>query len=214
MIRWSDSGSITSEILVDTLKTLDSLGVYARDDNQHLRPFLLLDGHQSRLQVPFLEYINRPEDNWVVCIGVPYGTALWQVGDSKEQNGSFNMSMTKSKIELLELKEKKSMNGNHQSTDIIPLINKAWNDSFARVEKNKQAIAERGWYPLNRNILLNDELRSTMTPAEVQNEMISDSITFLSPYLNDHQVTQHSSRCHQAHTKQVSTLVLVINHYI
>ena len=59
------------------------------------------------------------------------------------------------------------MNGNHQSTDIIPLINKAWNDSFARVEKNKQAIAERGWYPLNRNILLNDELRSTMTPAEV-----------------------------------------------
>ena len=77
------------------------------------------------------------------------------------------MSMTKSKIELLELKEKKSMNGNHQSTDIIPLINKAWNDSFAQVKKKKQAIAERGWYPLNRNILLNDELRSTMTPAEV-----------------------------------------------
>ncbi len=104
MIRWSDSGSITSEILVDTLKTLDSLGVYPRDEI-HLRPFLLLDGHQSRLQVPLLKYINHPEDNWVVCIVVPYGTALWQVGDSKEQNGSFNMLMTKSKIELLELKE-------------------------------------------------------------------------------------------------------------
>ena len=128
---------------------------------------MLLDGHQSRLQLPFLNYINHPEDNWVVCIGVPYGTALWQVGDSKEQNGSFNMSMTKSKLDLLEFKEKKAMSQSHQSTDIIPLINKAWNDSFARVEQNKQAIAERGWYPLNRNILLNDELRSTMTPAEI-----------------------------------------------
>lgn len=62
------------------------------------------------------------------------------------------------------------------------LINKAWNDSFARVEKNKHAIAERGWYPLNRNILLNDELRSTMTPAEVRNEITSDAITIPSPY--------------------------------
>ena len=74
------------------------------------------------------------------------------------------------------------MNQNHSSTDIIPLINKAWNDSFARVSKNKNTIAERGWYPLNRNILLNEELRSTMTPTEVCNEMISDSITIPSPY--------------------------------
>ena len=74
------------------------------------------------------------------------------------------------------------MNQNRSSTDIIPLINKAWNDSFARILKNKNAIAERGWYPLNRNILLNEELRSTMTPTEVCNEMISNSITIPSPY--------------------------------
>ena len=39
-----------------------------------------------------------------MCIGVPYGTALWQVGDSKEQNGSFNIVMYRAKKELLEKK--------------------------------------------------------------------------------------------------------------
>ena len=34
-------------------------------------------------------------------------------------------------------------------TDIIPLVNKAWDVSFARVEKNKKAIYERGWFPFN-----------------------------------------------------------------
>ena len=41
-----------------------------------VKPFLLFDGHQSRLGLTFLQYINTPSDYWVVCIGVPYGTAL------------------------------------------------------------------------------------------------------------------------------------------
>ena len=102
MIRWHESGSITSEILVDALKTLDNLKVFPRNDG--VSPFLLLDGHSSRLQAPFLQYINTPEDHYVTCIGVPYGTALWQVGDSKEQNGSFNMAMTLEKRNLVKKK--------------------------------------------------------------------------------------------------------------
>ena len=73
----------------------------------------------------FLKYINTPEDHWVVCLGVPYGTALWQVGDSKEQNGSFNMALTKAKQQLLQFREKKCLSGKLVSTDLIPLINKA-----------------------------------------------------------------------------------------
>ena len=46
-----------------------------RDTNK--KPFLSLDGHQSRLEIPFLQYINTPDDHWVVYLGVPYGTALW-----------------------------------------------------------------------------------------------------------------------------------------
>ena len=80
--RWNESATMTSNILVDVLKTLDCLDVVKRVGKK--RPFLLIDGHKSRLEMLFLQYINTPVDHWVVCLGVPYGTALWQVGDSKE----------------------------------------------------------------------------------------------------------------------------------
>jgi hypothetical protein len=65
-------------------------------------PFLILDGHRSRFDLLFLEYINNPEHNWNVCIGVPYGTSYWQVGDSTEQNRCYHkMAITKAKWELL-----------------------------------------------------------------------------------------------------------------
>ena len=79
---------------------MDRRNLFPRNDG--VKPFLLLDGHGSRLEYPFLQYINKEEDYWVVCLGVPYGTALWQVGDSKQQNGTFNVAMTKGKQDLLE----------------------------------------------------------------------------------------------------------------
>lgn len=78
----SESGSITAELLVAMLQTIDSLGVFDRSDG--VPPFLLLDGHGSRFDLTFLEYINTPCTKWNVCIGVPYGTSYWQVGDSRE----------------------------------------------------------------------------------------------------------------------------------
>jgi hypothetical protein len=42
-------------------------------------------------------------------------------------------------------------------TDIIPLVNYAWEQSFVKVESNKRAICDHGWYPLNRNLLLEDD---------------------------------------------------------
>ena len=54
------------------------------------------------------------------------------------------------------------------STDLIPLVNIAWEKSFQRVHLNRKAIAERGWQLLNRNILLYKEIQDTMTTAERQ----------------------------------------------
>ena len=31
---------------------------------------------------------------WQVCIWILYGTSLWQVADSKEQNGSYKIALT------------------------------------------------------------------------------------------------------------------------
>ena len=79
------------------LQTLDEMNIIPRSKEKTVKQFVLLDGHCSQLEMPFLRYFNNPEDQWIAYIGVPYGTVLWQVGDSKEQNGSFNMVMTKEK---------------------------------------------------------------------------------------------------------------------
>ncbi len=65
------------------------------------KPFLLLDKHGSRLELPFLQYVNYPTHQQIVCIGLPYGTSYWQVGDFSEQNGSYRMALTKCKKELV-----------------------------------------------------------------------------------------------------------------
>ena len=62
-----------------------------------MNPFILVDGHGSRFRLPFLEYTNNKDHEWKACIGVLYGTALWQIGDRKIQNGSFNVAITKAK---------------------------------------------------------------------------------------------------------------------
>ena len=82
-INASPKGSITFDILADILKWIDDKGVYPQKENGPT-PFLLLDGHGSRLGVPFLSYINNLSHKWVVYIGVPNGTSVWQVGDSNE----------------------------------------------------------------------------------------------------------------------------------
>ena len=58
LIKWNDTATITSDILIEVLSTLDHLQVIPRNDD--IKPFLLLDGHGSRLEFPFLRYINTP----------------------------------------------------------------------------------------------------------------------------------------------------------
>jgi hypothetical protein len=84
--------SITTTLLTEMLKYLDRLGIYNRDV---CHPFLLLDGHHSRMMLPFLEYINDPKTKWFTCFGVPYATHIWQVNDASGLNGAFKIELTK-----------------------------------------------------------------------------------------------------------------------
>jgi hypothetical protein len=101
-ITCSESGTIMSEILRDSLKCIEAQLTFNRSE---AIPFLLLDGHGSHFQLPFLDYIAAEETKWMVCIGVPYGTHVWQVGDSSEQNGAFKMALTSAKQIILEKNE-------------------------------------------------------------------------------------------------------------
>jgi len=100
-----ENGSITAELLTEMLKAIDKLNVF--DRTNCIPPFLLLDGHGSRFNLIFLEYINvtkRKGVKWNICIGVPYGTSYWQVGDSAEPNGCFKMYLLRAKTALLQKK--------------------------------------------------------------------------------------------------------------
>jgi hypothetical protein len=145
----SPKASITSKMLMEMLKLLDDLNVYDRSNGK--LPVLILDGHHSRMKLPFLKYINDSDHQWSVCLGVPYGTHIWQVADSSELNGNFKIALTKAKAEYLQHKE--TINQKFVPTDIIPLLNMAWEGTFNRVDTARRAVLERGWNPLNYVLL-------------------------------------------------------------
>ena len=83
----SERGRITADILVAVLTVLGELDVFPRDSGITL--FMLINGNSSRLDPRFLTYINNFNNQWKLCLGVPYTTSLCQVVGSKEQNGAF-----------------------------------------------------------------------------------------------------------------------------
>jgi len=164
----SPHGGITGSLLTDMLRCMDELQLFPRTND--LLPFLLMDGHGSRFELEFLQCINNKDHEWSVCIGVPHGTHLWQVGDAASMNGAFKIGITKAKEELMSAKEKRFMSAKFLPTDRIPIVNKAWAKSFANVAFGRKALVERGWNPLNRALLKNKEVMDTRLEAEANNE--------------------------------------------
>jgi hypothetical protein len=162
------------------LAYLDSLEVF--DRSLGLNPFLLLDGHSSRFELDFLEYINKVETKWVVNIGLPYGTSYWQVGDSTEQNGCFKMALVKQKQALVTKKNDHGLPYEINKTDVVKLVKDAWRVSFARPETNRKAVLQRGWGPraLNYNCLLHEEIMASKPSIEehqAKKPLIKSSLT-------------------------------------
>jgi hypothetical protein len=98
-VTCSKNGSITSQLLTNILQKMDDMMLFDRSGG--VNPCLLCDGHISRFEKPFLEYIHASDTPWGCCIGVPYGTSLWQLGDSQEQTGMLNIECKKSKAETV-----------------------------------------------------------------------------------------------------------------
>ena len=72
-------------------------------------PFELLDGHGSRLLLPFLKFINSTTPDgiikWIQTLGTPNATNVWLVGDISNKNGFWNMAMTVEKDALILFKQ-------------------------------------------------------------------------------------------------------------
>ena len=153
----SKKASITSQMLADILAYIDEIGLYDRSTGK--KPFLLIDGHHSRFGLPFLDYIFDEANPWLVSIGVPYGTHIWQVADSAQQNALFKKLLSEAKARWLEYRPLNLQK--FMPTDIVPLVKQAWDNSFGHCGNSKNAITSRGWNPLNYNLLDNKRLIKT-----------------------------------------------------
>ena len=143
---WLEKGGFTSEILCNMIATLDKLEIFSREN---ALPFLICNAHSSRFEFTFLKYISNPEHESALCIGITYETALWQVSDSAEKNGSMNMASVTEKRAIIEEKERKMVTPVIEPYEITRIFCSIWEKSFVRVESNKKAIVERGWLPFN-----------------------------------------------------------------
>jgi hypothetical protein len=179
------NASITSELLVEMLSTIDKSGIFSRSEEEGV-PFLLIDGHHSRTRLPFLKYVNNPDHQWKVCIGVPYATHMWQPHDSSELNGTFKTLLYKVKERYL--RDKPSSIQGFQSTDIIPIVNKCWSSTLGNVNFAKKALFERGWTVLNYCLL--DDPRLLDTPKDDVDTGVSTSTCTL----NTGTINQQSER--------------------
>jgi hypothetical protein len=92
LVQYSLHGGITPTILINCLKLMDDLKLFPRVDNK--KPFVLLDGHDSRFNLEFLKYIRDDSHPWSICIGVSYGTHLWQLATPRPKTEITNITST------------------------------------------------------------------------------------------------------------------------
>jgi hypothetical protein len=141
----SKNGSITSHLLTNMLSKMDDYFLFDRSNGTN--PCLLCDCHGSRFEEPFLEYTLEYNMPWTCCIGVPYGTSVWQLRDSAEQNGTVKIESKKEKAETVRCTIHAGLPATLERSDIIRIVNIAWQKSFSKVDINLKAIAERGSPP-------------------------------------------------------------------
>ena len=103
-------------------------------------------------------YINNLNHQWKVCIGVPYATSLWQVGNSKEQNRTFKGEWYRAKTSLYEYKGDFNLELEITEEDGMPLLNHILEKSFGCVESNLRAVSDCGWNTPNRKLLDHPDL--------------------------------------------------------
>ena len=98
-------------------------------------------------------------------------TTISDLTDFTASSPDTDISPTKDKTELV-LKNQRCCwaNARVETYEIIVIVNAAWAKSFARVDRNKKAIASRGWNPLTRNLLDHPEIAETQEIAHQENQ--------------------------------------------
>ncbi|KAL7545121.1 hypothetical protein ACHAWF_013505 [Thalassiosira exigua] len=172
MFAATPKASMTSAILKDTFKMMDDLGISQRgvnEDGTEFVPFVVIDGHPSRMGEDFLRYVNEETHRWKIVLGAPYGTGKWQFHDDKRQNGMFKMELVDAKRRWYKKKELHGLPPEILPEEIVVVLYDATKSSFMVERFGASALCERGWVPFNRSTLDDNEVLAT-APSDVKRD--------------------------------------------
>eukprot|EP00956_Cyclotella_meneghiniana_P012685 scaffold18029_cov37-Cyclotella_meneghiniana.AAC.4 len=113
-------------------------------------------------------------DVWMVTVGAPYATNIWQVHDDERMNRAFKSASSKTKSDRIKSKRFAGLTADITKEEIVLVVGKSVVVSFLDVTNAQHAIAECGWNPPNRNRLLHPQILET-APEEFRNEMVERS---------------------------------------
>ena len=172
---YSENASMTGDILKGVFEAMDEEGITTREFDENgkpvVYPLVILDGHGSRTHSGFLTYVNNDSTLWLPILGVPYGTSIWQLHDDKRQNGAFKGALVDAKRKFFRKKREHGLKPEILPTEIVIVAQDAIMNSFMNLGFTLRALSHRGWYPYNRNTLMDPQIISS-APEDVRREMI------------------------------------------
>ena len=168
----SPNGSMNSTILTRILAKMDRLGISKRgvdDDGTKFYPPIIVDGHISRMGLPFLKYVNDDKHRWGAGLCCPYGTSKTQFHDNEKQNAGFKCALVKAKRLRCRQKREHGLPADLEPEE-IPIIVKAASDAtYAIRDFATRTFSELGMLPFTRAVLDDPDILATASP-EVQAE--------------------------------------------
>ena len=78
---------------------------------------------------------------------------LWQVGDASEQNGFVKSEWYCEKAKLPVWKSEHGLLRAIHPEDVMPIMNRIFFKAYGNQKNNRNATAERGWFPPNRELV-------------------------------------------------------------
>jgi hypothetical protein len=85
--------------------------------------------------------------HWSIILGQSYATGVWQLHDHTAQNGTFKSNLYAEKTAFVERKRAAGLPGDIEKQEIVLVVSRAIQKSFANRSYAVKALAETGWCP-------------------------------------------------------------------
>ncbi len=151
---------------------LDELGIVERGIDKNGNPFypaLIIDGHISRLSLPFLEHINKQARRWQGMLVCSYGMSKCQFHDHEIQNASFKCKLVDVKCKHVQMHRRAGFPADLCVEEIPIIVKEASDAMYANVDFAIETFRIMGYVTFTRAVLDDADILSSAS-QEVQQE--------------------------------------------